>query len=128
MSEVPQQTKKELPSLDYIAGLVSSRGNFGWAKKGKRIIPFFQIKIHRSELSTLKLVKAKLGLREKIYEYCHQNRNYALLLVRKKLVLEQTIIPSFEFRLFGAKQKQFEKWKKRFYRIWLAKLYPEAKI
>lgn len=122
MQKVSQPTRKELPSLDYVAGFFSCHGNFGWTKKNKTYSPFFQIKIQSSELPLLKLIRSKLALTEKIYKYNHQGRKYILLTVHRKNTLHTVIIPSLEFRLFGTKQKEFEKWKNRFYRLWLHKL------
>jgi len=123
MKNVSQSTKKEIPSLDYIAGIISGHGNFGWIKKNKTDSPFFKIKMHASELPLLKLIRSKLGLSEKIYQYNHQGRKYILLTVHRKNTLHTVIIPALEFRLFGKKEKEFEKWKNRFYRLWLPKLY-----
>ena len=122
MKKVSQPIKKELPSLDYIAGIISCHGNFGWTKKDNKTSPFFQIKIHASELPLLKLIKAKLGLSEKIHQYDHQDRKYVILTVHRKNTLHNTIIPALEFRMFNMKQKQFEKWKTQFYRLWIHKL------
>jgi hypothetical protein len=123
MTLVPQQTEKNLPSLDYIAGIVSCHGNFGWTPRGKNSSPFFQIKIHQSETDLLKLIKTKLGLKEKIYKYNHNGRKYSMIKIHRKQILEGVIIPTFNFRLFGKKQRQFEQWQKQSYQFWLSKLY-----
>jgi len=123
MTNVPQPTRRELPSLDYIAGIISCHGNFGWIKKDSYKSPFFQIKMQAKELPLLKMIKAKLELKEKIYKYNHQGRKYVMMTVHRKNVLHSTIIPSFEFRLFSSKHTQFEKWKNQFYRLWLPKVY-----
>ncbi len=123
MQTISQKMRAELPSLDYIAGIISCHGNFGWIKKDKTQSPFFKIKMHASEITLLKLIRSKLGLSEKIHKYDHQGRKYVLLTVHRKNTLHSVIIPALEFRLFGVKQKEFEKWKNGFYRLWLPKLY-----
>lgn len=123
MTNVPHPNRHELPSLDYIAGIISCHGNFGWIKKGLSGSPFFQIKMQTKELHLLKMIKNKFELKEKIYKYNHQNRKYVMMTVYRKNTLHSTIIPSLEFRLFGSKQAKFEKWKNQFYKLWLPKVY-----
>ncbi len=105
-----------LPSFDFIAGLISREGSFLWIKQNGTEIPVFQLKMRADERPLFELFKEKLGLKEKIYEYTHQNRHYVLLLIRRRRVLEDIIIPAFEFRLFGLKKKQFDGWKRKFIR------------
>src|SRR3989344_6297476 len=123
MTIVPYSTRHDLPSPDYIAGINSCHGNFGWIKRGSSKSPFFQIKMQTKELLLLKMIKSKLGLNEKIYKYNHQNRKYVMMTVHRKNIIHSIIIPSLEFRLFGSKHAQFEKWKNQFYRLWLPKMY-----
>ena len=108
-----QQT--DLPSFDFIAGLIAGEGSFMWIKQNGTEVPVFQLKMHATERPLFELLKTKLGLREKIYEYTHQERHYVLLLIRKRSVIENIIIPTFDQRLFGNKRIQFEAWKKKYF-------------
>ncbi|OGH92513.1 MAG: hypothetical protein A2534_01005 [Candidatus Magasanikbacteria bacterium RIFOXYD2_FULL_39_9] len=104
-----------LPSLDFISGLISTGGVFMWVKQKETEVPVFQIKMHSSQHELLELIKFKLGLKENIYEYNYANRQYLLILVRRRSVIENTIIPTFDGRLFGTKRAQFEAWKKKYF-------------
>ena len=104
-------------SEDFIAGLVAGEGSFMWIKQNGTEIPVFQLKMHANERPLFEMIKSKIGLKEKIQEYNHQGRNYVLLLVRKRLVIEQIIIPFFDNRLFGLKKEQFVVWKTHFFEL-----------
>ncbi len=103
------------PSLDFIAGLISTGATFMWVKQKESTVPVFQLKTHIRQRELLELIKAKLGLKETIYEYSYSSRQYLLLLVRRRSTIENTIIPTFDGRLFGAKRTQFEAWKTKYY-------------
>ena len=105
----------QIPSLDFIAGLISVEGSFLWSNQKGIEIPVFQLKIQGDEKTLLELIKNKLELKEKVYEYRHQNRHYALLLVRKRSSIENILIPFFEGRLIGKKRLQFENWKNKYF-------------
>jgi len=111
-----------LPSLDYIAGVVETSGSFFWVKSGKKENPVFHIKLIGKERAILELISQKLGLGGGVYEYLHGGRHYALLIVRKRSVIERVIIPTFDQRLLGTKKIQFEAWRDRFNRQQLAKI------
>lgn len=113
-SNSPTQ-KTGLPSFDFIAGLLTCIGAFLWVKQKETEVPVFQLKIQSADHELLELIKAKLEVREKIYKYTHQNRSYSLLLIRSRRTIETKLIPIFEERLFGQKQIQFEKWKKKYF-------------
>ena len=104
-------------SLDYLAGLITVGGSFMWLKNGNRNMPAFQMKMQASEKPIFILIKERLGLKERIYEYTHQNRHYVLLVIRRRSILENIIIPALEFRLFGPKKEQFEAWKKKMFHV-----------
>lgn len=120
MSRV-SNSKKILPPLDYIAGIVACSGSFILVRKGKRYIPVFQIKLGRKELDTLLSIKEKLGLKERVYKYTHDGKRYALLIIRSAGTIREKIIPAFDNRLFGKKAKKFEKWTKVFFKRQLDK-------
>ena len=102
--------QSELPSLDFIAGLIAAEGIFMQIKQKNQTIHVFQLKMHTVEYELLEQIKQRLGLKEKIHRYSHQNREYVLLLVRKRASIENSIIPVFTGRLFGKKKQQFDLW------------------
>jgi len=71
-------------SLDFIAGLICGKGPFMWIKQNNTEIPVFQLKMHYKDKNLIEMVRDSLDLSETVHEYTHQNRHYALLLVRKK--------------------------------------------
>ncbi len=94
-----------------------------WVKQKQTYVPVFQIKMPISERPLLEMIETKLGLRETIYEYKYANRQYLLLLIRRRSVIENVIIPTFDGRLFGSKQAQFEAWKNKYYERKLSFIY-----
>lgn len=124
MNNIADYTKdyKNL-SLDFIAGLIAGEGAFMWIKQNGNEVAVFQLKMHADEKPLFQLIKLRLGLKEKIYEYTHQNRHYVLLLIRKRRVIEDIIIPTFDQRLFGLKRDQFEVWKNKYYQKKLEFIY-----
>jgi hypothetical protein len=108
-------TESQLPSLDFIAGLVNKCGVFMWVKQKNTEVPVFQIKMEVEELPVLEMIKAKLGLQEQIYQYSQKNKPYVLLLVRKRSVIQTTLIPTFDGRFWGKKKTQFNVWKNKFF-------------
>ncbi len=113
---------KNLPSFDFIAGLIAGGGSFLWIHQNGRRLPVFQLRMHATERPLLELLKQKLGLNEPIHEYTHERRHNVLILVRKKSVLENVIIPVFNGRLFGKKAAQFDLWKEIFFQEKFKKL------
>lgn len=121
------QLPKELPSLDFIAGLIVREGSFLWVNQNDRSQPVFQIKMHANERPLFELIKAKLQLKEKIHEYTHQKRHYVVLMVRKRSVIEEKIIPVFTGRLYGIKAAQFYLWKERYFEEKVGFIYSQRK-
>lgn len=101
----------ELPSLDFIAGLIVGEGSFLWTKQQNTKIPVFQLKMPANEKPLFDLIRNKLCLKETVHEYNHKNRHYVLLLIRKRTTIENILIPALEGRLFGQKKEKFDKWK-----------------
>lgn len=104
----------KLPSLDFIAGLVTGEGSFLWVKQNNTEVPVFTIKMHASERLLLTQVLKRLNLKEKLHEYNHGGRHYVTFLIRKRRVLEEKIIPIFKDRLFGKKKAQFYLWYEKY--------------
>ena len=104
----------KLPSLDFIAGLVTGEGSFIWVKQNGTEVPVFTIKMHSSERLLLTQVLKKLELKEKLHEYHYGERQYVTFLVRKRSVLEDKVIPIFKDRLYGKKKAQFYIWLEKY--------------
>ena len=98
-------------SLDYIAGLIEGEGCFTWTFQNHTTwVPIFSIKMNYRDKELLKNIAFSLGLDNKIYEYTHQNRHYALLIVRDKKSLLFKVIPAIRGSLHGYKKIQMENW------------------
>lgn len=103
---------------DYIRGLVEGEGTFTFssAKKLRRKVPAFALKMHIRDKLLLEEVKDTLGLRNKVYEYNHQRNDgikrgpQAMLIVREIDQLKNIIVPFFYKQLRGNKRKQFNDW------------------
>lgn len=96
-----------------------------WVKQKNIKIPVFQIKMEAADQILVEIIKEKLNLKETIHQYTHQNRNYTLLLVRKRSIIENVIIPTFDGRLFGTKKSQFEGWKNKYFTKKLEFMYKQ---
>ena len=103
--------KMEL-SLDFIAVLIVGEGTCYWTKIAygyKR--PVFALRMHVRDFDLVANVRDSLGVtREKVYEYTHNNRHYAFLIVRDIDDIKDIIIPSLWPRLTGYKKEQFKEW------------------
>lgn len=110
-----QTTKTELLSLDFIAGIIAVTGSFLWANRNNELIPVFQIKMQATHKDLVTLVRDSLKLKEKVYEYKHQDRKYVLLLIRKRSTIEHKLVPAIDGRLYGQAQVKFELWLRRYY-------------
>jgi len=102
-------------SDDYIRGLIEGEGHFGSdkLKDGKRI-PCFVLKMHVRDKELIEGIRDYLGLYNWVYEYKHQGRHYAMLIIRDTPTLKNKIIPLFKGKLLGFKGTQFEWWLKQF--------------
>ena len=76
----------------------------------------FQIKAHIDEKPLIEMIKAKLDLTEKIHEYTHDGRHYVILLIRKRWVIANKLIPALDGRLFGIKKHQYIQWRDEFFK------------
>lgn len=101
--------KPELLSYDFIAGLIVGEGTFYWTKYGKHKIPVFALRFHIRDFDLLVNVKYSLGITENIYEYTHNRRHSAFLIIRNFHGLIK-IIESIYPKLTGHKKIQFINW------------------
>ena len=111
-------------SYDYIRGLIAGEGCFSFCtvptlgKSGKRLkIPAFILQMSKQDKDLIYLVKEKMGLRNRIYEYGPRktkdmfNRQGMIILnVRDFGQLKNIVVPFFYKKLIGFKAKQFEDW------------------
>ncbi|NQV13118.1 MAG: hypothetical protein HQ530_02345 [Parcubacteria group bacterium] len=108
---------KQKLSLDFIAGLICGEGCFtSYIQNEKQKIFAFSLKMHVCDKELVIAIRDSLGLRESVHEYFHQERHYVVLNVRKRRIVENIIIPTFNGKLFGMKKKQFEKWRDDYYK------------
>jgi len=123
MSITPEIINTKKLSLDFIAGLIAGEGYFGLVNYNttKQKVFVFQLQMHYDDRTLVFAVKNSLGLREPVYEYNYQDkknpilwRHLVKLLVRRREVIKKIIIPAFDGRLYGLKEKQFNEWKKKF--------------
>lgn len=117
MAKIPEIYNTPHLSLDFLAGLIAGEGSFMIIHQNtsKQKVFSFQLRLHYDDRELVYAVKKSLGLKEPVYEFNHQNRHSALLLVRRRETIEKIIIPAFDGRLFGLKKIQFEAWKKKFF-------------
>src|SRR3989338_7328460 len=102
--------RPELLSKDFIAGLVVGEGTFYWTKSvDNKKIPVFALRMHVRDFDLLINVKYSLDLKEKVYEYTHNSRHYAFLIIRNFESMKKVIEEMYP-RLTGYKKIQFVEW------------------
>ncbi len=109
-------------TFDYIRGLIDGEGCFsftpGYKKSDgrKQKQPAFVLAMHERDEKLIRLVKEKLGLRNKIYNHKSwqgdgvKRGRRATLIVREFDQLKDIIIPLFYKKLHGYKGTQFVNW------------------
>ena len=114
-------TEKDI-SFEYIRGLIDGEGCFtfcpGWRKKdGKKSkVPAFVLSMHERDQRLIEMVRNKLELKNKVYNYkSTMNDGYkrgrrSTLMVREFDQLKDIIIPLFYKKLHGYKNRQFIQW------------------
>lgn len=107
--------KRETLSSEFIAGLIVGEGTFYWSKGPAGKIPAFALRMHVRDKKLVCAVRDSLGLRNRVYEYTHNRRHYAFLLVREIGALKNIIIPRLYPHLDGYKRIQFLEWFLGFY-------------
>ena len=107
-------------SNDYIRGLVDGEGCFTFCITGyslpKKKIPAFVISMSQRDKNLIYMIKDKLGLRNKIYEFKgrvngkYTSKPMITLIVRDFGQLKNIIVPFFYKKLAGNKGRQFNDW------------------
>lgn len=108
-------------TADYIRGLVDGEGSFTFSRRPgivtdeRRVYahPAFVLRMHARDKSLIEAVRDYWHLKEKVYEYQHGGRHYAMLIVRDFADLKNIIVPFFYKNLQGHKGKQFTEWLER---------------
>ena len=124
MTEDNHQTQPnpDLPTIDFVCGLIACHGSFGWTKIGSASLPVFQLKMRGEEIDLLQNAAKVVGLTESIHNYQKGNRHFVLLIVRKAASLDK-LIHTIDHRLWGIKKTTFETWRDAYYRHRLNKQY-----
>src|SRR3989344_3282304 len=128
-----KQQKSSGISFEYIRGLVDGEGSFSFCnipvtkshegQVKKFLLPAFILSMHARDKDLLMLVKNKLKLKNRIYEYrstplhmynkSYKRGNKAILIVRDFPALKNVIVPLFYGKLQGYKRIQFHEWLER---------------
>lgn len=102
---------KERITDDYLRGLIEGEGHFGIDTKvnGEKI-PCFVLKMHVRDKELIEAVRDHLGVRNRVYEYTHQGRHFAQLIIRDIPTLKFKTVPMFHRKVLGFKGTQIEWW------------------
>lgn len=108
---------------DYIRGLIDGEGCFTFhpatdsTTRKIRKVPTFSLAMSARDKDLITLIRDRLGLKNKIYEYKprfrkdgYKRQRMIVLLVRDLGQLKNIIIPFFYKQLIGYKATQFENW------------------
>ena len=111
-------SREEIRSLltpEYIRGLFEGEGTFSNDRRsdGTRI-PCVTLKMHYRDNALLEGIRDYFSIRNKVYEYTHSGRHYAMLIILDIPTLKNTIVPLFKNQLLGHKGVQFEEWLRMF--------------
>lgn len=106
---------KEKITDDYIRGLIEGEGCFGVDRdiKGQER-PAFLLKMHFRDMELIEGVRDYLGIKNRVYEYTHQDRHTATLIIREIDTLKNKIIPLCKDKLLGYKGSQLNHWLRHF--------------
>jgi len=106
---------KDRLTKDYICGLIDGEGCFYSDRKptGEET-PAFVLKMHVRDKELIEGIRDYLGIDNKVYEYKHQGRHFAMFIIRDVQTLKNKIVPLFKGKLLGFKGTQFDWWLKHF--------------
>ena len=100
---------------EYIRGLFEGEGTFSNDRRGNgERIPCVTLKMHYRDKELIEGIRDYFELRNKVYEYTHGGRHYAMLIIRDIPTLKNTVVPFFKNQLLGHKGVQFEAWLRMF--------------
>ncbi len=100
---------------EYIRGLIEGEGHFGAdTRSSGEKVPSFVLKMHARDKELIEGIRNYLQIHNRVYEYTHQDRHYAMLIIRDLTTLKNRIVPLFKGKLLGFKGTQFEWWLKTF--------------
>lgn len=100
---------------NYIRGLIEGEGCFySDRRQNGEEIPAFVLKMHVRDKELIESIRDYLEIDNRVYEYKHQGRHFAMLIVRDTWTLKNKIIPICKRKLLGFKGTQFEWWLKHF--------------
>ena len=106
---------RERISDEYIRGLIEGEGHFGSDLRSNGIrIPCFVLKMHARDKELIEGVRDYFRISNRVYEYTHQERHYAMLIIRDIPTLKNKIVPLFNNKLLGFKGTQFSWWLGKF--------------
>lgn len=105
-------------TYEYIRGLIEGGASFTFSpnKTNGTMMPSFAIKMHERDKMLLTIVRDKLKLNNKIYEYNYPGKDGSnrgptvTLIVREVGNLKNIIVPLCYKKLVGNKALQFERW------------------
>lgn len=99
----------------YICGLIEGEGHFGVdTRNNGEKVPSFVLKMHVRDKELIEAIRNYLAINNFVYEYEHQGRHYAMLIIRDIATLKNKIIPLFRGKLLGFKGTQLEWWLDKF--------------
>jgi hypothetical protein len=120
---VNQPTSKKIKmreeiSYEYIRGLIEGEGSFTFSpnKINGTTTPSFAIRMHIRDKKMITMMRDKLKLKNRIYEYNYQGKDGShrgptvTLIVREVGNLKNIIVPLCYKKLVGNKSISFEKW------------------
>lgn len=100
---------------EYIRGLFEGEGTFTNDRRrdGTRT-PAVTLKMHHRDKELIEGIRDYFDIKNKVYEYTHNGRHQAMLIIREMPTLKNKIVPFFRNQLLGNKGMQFEEWLKMF--------------
>ena len=102
-------------SDDYILGLIEGESHFGADTRRDGLkVPQFVLKMHFRDKEMIEAVRDYFNIHNLVYEYRHQGRHSAMLIIRDLPTLKNKIVPLCKNRLLGFKGTQFDWWLKKF--------------
>jgi len=77
-------------------------------------VPAFMLKMHVRDKELIEGIRDYLEVSDRVYEYRHGGRHFALFQIRDIGTLKNKIVPIFHGKLLGHKGTQLEAWLKKY--------------